>query len=152
MIRVIGVGNPLAGDDGVGIAVVEQLEREGVPAGVEVIDGGTGGLTLLTLMEGAQAVVLVDALEMGREPGTVAGFAYAEGVFRAEAAGLSLHQAGLGEVLALGAELGELPEVFVVGVQPQQIQLGLGLSAPVAAALPAMVAQVRAQLARMIGG
>ena len=149
---MIGVGNPLAGDDGIGVAVIEQLEREGVPAGVEIVDGGTGGLTLLTLMAGARAVLLVDALEMGRAPGTVAGFVYAEGFFRAEAAGLSLHQAGLGEVLALGAELGELPELFIVGIQPESLELGQGLSAPAAAALPKAVAAVRRWLVQFAGG
>ncbi len=149
---MIGVGNPLAGDDGVGIAVIGQLDKEGVPPGVEVIDGGTGGLTLLTLMAGARAVLLVDALAMGRAPGTVAGFGYEEGVFRADGAGLSLHQAGLGEVLALAAELGELPELFIVGVQPECLELGHGFSPPVAAALPQAVAAVRKWLAQFAGG
>lgn len=149
-IRVVGVGNPLMGDDGIGIAVVERLEREGVQAGVEVIDGGTGGLTLLTLMEGARAVVLVDALEMGRTPGTVIASAYSEWRFRIAGSGLSLHQAGLAEVLALGAELGELPEVFVVGIQPAVIAMGQELSAAVAAALPEAVAAVRSQLYRWL--
>jgi hydrogenase maturation protease len=151
-VRVIGVGNPLAGDDGVGIAVVEQLEREGLPEGVEVIDGGTGGLTLLTLMSGAARVILVDALEMGREAGAVAGFAYAAGVFKAEGPGLSLHQAGLGEVLALGAELGELPELFIVGIQPAALELGQGLSAVVAAAVPVAAAAVRERLEKWAEG
>lgn len=115
-----------------------------MPAGVEIIDGGTGGLTLLTLMAGARAVLLVDALEMGRASGTVAGVVYAEGVFRAEAVGLSLHQTGLGEVLALAAELGELPELFIVGMQPESLELGQGFSAPVAA--------VRRWLAQFAGG
>jgi len=151
-VRIIGVGNPLAEDDGVGIAVVEQLEKEGMPAGVEVIDGGTGGLTLLTLMSGAARVILVDALEMGREAGAVAGFAYAAGVFKAEGPGLSLHQAGLGEVLALGAELGELPELFIVGIQPAALELGQGLSAVVAAAVPVAAAAVRERLEKWAEG
>ena len=151
-VRIIGVGNPLAEDDGVGIAVVEQLEKEGMPAGVEVIDGGTGGLTLLTLMAGAARVILVDALEMGREAGAVAGFAYAAGVFKAEGPGLSLHQAGLGEVLALGAELGELPELFIVGIQPAALELGQGLSAVVAAAVPVAAAAVRERLEKWAEG
>ncbi|WP_197463668.1 hydrogenase maturation protease [Desulfuromonas sp. DDH964] len=148
---MIGVGNPLAGDDGVGIAVIEELEREGVAPGVEVIDGGTGGLTLLSLMAGARAVLLVDALAMGRAPGSVAGFRYEAGVFRADGAGLSLHQAGLGEVLALAAELGELPELFIVGIEPESLELGQGLSEPVAAALPQAVAAVHEWLAQFPG-
>jgi len=147
-IRVIGVGNPLAGDDGIGIALIGELEREGVPPGVELIDGGSGGLTLLTLLEGAARAILVDALEMGRAAGAVAGFDYAAGLFRAEGPGLSLHQAGLGEVLALGAELGRLPELFIVGIQPAQLELGRGLSLPVAAALPEALAAVRRRLTK----
>ena len=70
-LRVIGVGNPLVGDDGAGVRVVERL-RGRVPEGVELIDGGTEGLGLICWFEGVDRVVLVDAVRMGSAPGTVA--------------------------------------------------------------------------------
>ncbi|BCR06567.1 hypothetical protein DESUT3_36360 [Desulfuromonas versatilis] len=148
--RLIGVGNPLMGDDGIGIAAAERLAAMVLPEGVEVIDGGTGGLTLLTLMDGADRVVLVDAVEMGKVPGSLVRFTPEE-VVAADAGGggLSLHETGLAQVLALGRELGCLPEKIVIfGVQPESVSRQLGLSPPVAAALEPLLAQ----LLRELGG
>lgn len=144
IVRIIGVGNPLMGDDGVGIAIVERLRGLTLPDEVEVVDGGTGGLTLLHLMEGAAVVLLVDAAEMGEPPGTVRRLGLEEIRPDGEAA-ISLHQAGLAEVFALGRELGMLPPRLVVfGVQPSSVEQRIGLSPPVETALPAVVAQVLA--------
>jgi hydrogenase maturation protease len=145
--RIIGVGNPLMGDDGVGIAAVGRLAARPLPEGVEVIDGGTGGLTLLELMEGAAAVVLIDAVEMGLAPGAVARF-IAEEVRMEGGVGLSLHQAGLAEVFALGRAMGLLPpRVVIFGVQPATVERRIGLSPAVEAALAEVVERVLAEVA-----
>lgn len=145
-MRIIGIGNPLMGDDGIGIAAVSALEKEGVPEGVEIIDGGTGGLTLLTLMEGAKKVILVDAVETGREPGTILRLAGEDLEPETSASSLSLHSSGLPEVLALGRALGTLPPLILFGVQPDSVEVRLGLSEPVAAALPSLLALIREEL------
>ena len=133
-VRIIGVGNPLMGDDGVGIAVAERLAGSTLPEGIEVVDGGTGGLTLLSLMEGAAAVVLVDAVDMGCRAGEMTRFS-GQDLLPSVAEGpvLSLHAAGLGEVLALGREMDLLPPVSLVAIQPARVAPGLGLSPPLAA-------------------
>ena len=145
-MRIIGIGNPLMGDDGIGIAAVSALEKEGVPEGVEIIDGGTGGLTLLTLMEGAKRVILVDAVETGRKPGTILRLAGEDLEPETSASSLSLHSSGLPEVLALGRALGTLPPLILFGVQPDSVEVRLGLSEPVAAALPSLLALIREEL------
>ncbi len=66
---IVGLGNPLRGDDGVGVRVAEMLAARDLPQGVEVVDGGTRGLELVNLMEGWPRVILVDAVHLGREPG-----------------------------------------------------------------------------------
>jgi len=147
VIRIIGVGNPLMGDDGIGIAAAERLAALPLPAGVEVIDGGTGGLTLLDLMAGAERVILLDAVEMGLPPGSIARLDAGEIDAEAAGAALSLHETGLAAVLALGREMGSLPERIVVfGVEPASLERRLGLSPTVAAALEALVARVLAEL------
>jgi len=146
-IRIIGVGNPLMGDDGVGIAAVERLAALPLPAGVEALDGGTGGLTLLELMAGAETVILLDAVEMGLAPGSIARFD--AGAIAAEegGAGLSLHEAALPEVFALGREMDLLPPRLVVfGVEPASVERRLGLSPAVAAAVEPLVERVLAEL------
>jgi hydrogenase maturation protease len=146
-LRIIGVGNPLLGDDGLGIVAAERLAAMDWPAGVEVLDGGTGGLTLLDLFSGARAVILLDAVAMGAAPGTLRRFT-TEDLARLPAAapGLSLHGGGLAEVLAIARELGSLPPLLLFGVEPERVELGLGLSPAVAAALEDLLVAVRGEV------
>jgi len=140
---VIGLGNPLRGDDGVGCRVVEELARRELPPGVQVLDGGAGGLGLLSLMEGWERVVIVDAAEMGRRPGEFARFTPADVRLASASDRFSLHHAGLSEALALADALGRaLPEMVIFGVQPASVGWGEGLSPAVEAALPALIAAV----------
>ncbi len=140
---VIGVGNGLYTDEGVGPAVVQRLVAEGVPEGVEVIDGAVGGLNLLFDMEGAARVVVVDAAQMGLEPGTVRVFTPEQVRLSGVPDVASLHHIGLKDVLELGALVGVTPEVHIVGVQPGRVAPGLELTAPVAAAVPRALEEVR---------
>ena len=73
-VLVLGLGNPLRGDDGVGPRVVEELTRRGLPDGVMTLDVRTGGLDLLHTLEGWKRVVAVDAADVGREPGQFVRF------------------------------------------------------------------------------
>lgn len=150
-IRIIGIGNPLMGDDGVGIAAVECLTAMALPEGVEVIDGGTGGLTLLDLMAGAETVILIDAVEMGTPAGTIVRFTPDE-VKTEGGAGLSLHESGLPEVLALGREMDLLPqEIVLFGVEPTLVERRMGLSPAVAAVLDELVERVLAEVGQEAG-
>jgi hydrogenase maturation protease len=137
---VLGLGNPLQGDDGVGIRVVEELERRQLPDHVEVMDGGTPGVGLINLMEGRSRVVIVDAAEMDRAPGEVVRFRVEDVKLTGSSARFSLHRSGVAEALALAEALGvPLPEIVVYGVQPAQVGWGEGLSSETAAAIPALV-------------
>ena len=140
---ILGLGNPLREDDGVGCRIVEELARRTLPPGVRVLDGGTAGLGLLDLMEGWERIVIVDAAEMGRRPGKFVRFTPAEMRLHASPDRFSLHHAGLSEVLALADALGRvLPEMVIFGVQPASAGWGEGLSLAVEAALPALIAAV----------
>ena len=134
---VVGLGNLLLGDEGVGVRVVEELKGQELPDSVAVVEGGTTGLGLICLMEGYQRVIIVDAAEMGHLPGSVVRFTPAEVQFKIAKAPLSLHQIGLGEVLALAKALEVAPtKVVIIGIQPGQMEGGLGLSPEVEGAIP----------------
>ena len=136
---VIGLGNSLRGDDGVGPRVVEELNRRGLPEGVTALDVGTGGLDLLLVLEGWDRVVVVDAADVGREPGQFVRFTPDQAYLAQAADRFSLHHAGLSEVLALADALGRaMPEMVIFGVQPAEIGWREGLSPAVEAALPAL--------------
>lgn len=144
--RVICLGNPLMGDDGIGPAVYDRLRQLPLPGKVELIDGGTAGLALLDLFADAGRVILVDAVDMGLPAGTVREFQLDQ-VVLSEQEKLSWHQAGLAEVLLLAREMELLPEdLLVIGVQPERVERLQGLSGKVGAAVTSAVATVMAQL------
>lgn len=147
---IIGLGNPLRADDGVGTAVVEALRAQGgVPPSVALLDGGTAGLEMALLWQGYERLILVDTVEMDCPPGTWRRFALGDvTVYGRSAMRGTLHDAGVAEALALSEALGTLPpQVVVYGIQPQTVAWRLGLSAAVAAA----VAQVCAAIKKEIG-
>jgi hydrogenase maturation protease len=152
---ILGLGNPLRRDDGVGPRVIAELKDRGLPEGVTALDGGTGGLDLLHIIEGWERVLIVDAADVTRgngrhAPGQSAPGELAPGQFvrftpdQARLTGtaerFSFHHAGLVEVLALARALERpLPPIVVFGVQPEDIGWGEGLSPGVEAGLPSLI-------------
>jgi hydrogenase maturation protease len=152
VIRVIGFGNPFQGDDGFGPAVVRALSARSWPPGVSVIDGGAPGLAALSLFDGCDAVLVVDALRDGGPPGEL-GWVDAE-----ELAGLAsdpLHGGGLSEmlrVMPMGLT-GKLPVVKVLLGRIGEIQPFCDtLSGPLAAAVPRAVGLIEARIAALTAG
>lgn len=126
---IAGFGNVLRGDDGFGVVVLDRLQARGaLPAGVELIEVGTGGLQLAqALLDPFDRVIVVDAMANGGPPGTL----YVQQVQSVEAArDVDLHLAVPAAALAVAQALGALPrEVFVVGCEPEEVdELHIGLS------------------------
>ena len=146
---VIGLGNPLMGDDGIGLVALQRLRERRVPPGVELVDGGTWGMNLLPIIERADAVILLDAIRAGAAPGAVIELE-GDAVPRRLAVKLSPHQIDLAEVLALAALRGTLPpRLFAIGLEPEVVEMSTALSPAIEAALPAMLALVERRLAAM---
>lgn len=147
---LLALGNPLRGDDGVGLAVLEALaQADDLPEDVTLLDGGTAGLETVLLWQGYRRVIIVDAAEMGRAPGAWARLTPDEGLLRAAASGMggTLHSAGLAEALALGEALGVLPpEIVIYGIQPVVTDAAPGLSEPVRRAIPPVCAAISDEL------
>ena len=156
-IPVIGVGNVLLGDDGVGVHVIEALVRmvrrdpDVLPRGTRLLDGGTLGLNLLGELDDARALILVDAVDLGHAPGTVSvlrGDELAAAVGR----GALSRQGGVSELIATASLLAILPpDVVLVGVQAGEINVGQALSREVAAALPAAAEATRREAHALAG-
>ena len=137
---VLGLGNPLRGDDGIGPLVVEELLRRELPEGVTALDGGSGGINFLQMLEGWDRVVAVDAANVGLEPGQFVRFTPDEAHLAQRSSDFSLHYASLSEVLTLANALGRtLPEMVIFGVQPAKIGWGEGLSPNVKNTLPKLI-------------
>lgn len=144
---VIGVGSPLMGDDGLGLAALEAL-RAGwtFEPELELMDGGTWGMNLLPFIETVPRVLILDAIRAGGEPGDFVRLEDDE-IPRFFATKLSPHQIDLKEVLALAELRGTLPaSTIVLGLEPAVVEMSASLSAPVRAGLPTLVARVLEQL------
>lgn len=140
---VLGLGNPLQGDDGVGCRVAQTLEGQVLPDDVEVMDGGTPGVGLLNLFDGRDRVIVVDAAEMQREPGTVVRFRPEDVSLTGSNQRFSLHRSGVADALSLAGALKlKLPEIVVFGVQPSRVEWTEALSPPVEAAVPRVIQAV----------
>lgn len=147
-VLVLGIGNLIMTDDGVGVRVVQRLMGEyRFPEGVTVLDGGTLGLDLLMHLEGVERLLMVDAVETGGPPGTVVRLS-GEEIPMALQTKLSPHQVGLQDLLAVAELQGNRPaEMVLWGVQPESVELGMELSPAVAAQFDQLVEKVLAELA-----
>lgn len=146
---VIGLGNPLMGDDGIGLELLARLQRDWsfVPD-VIFLDGGTWGMNLLPAIEDAGQVLFLDAVNAGRDPGTPLRLERS-GIPRWLSIKLSPHQIDLREVLALAELRGTLPEqTVVVGVQPGSIDLRTSLSPEAVSGLDQAAELARSTLER----
>jgi hydrogenase maturation protease len=147
-VLVLGAGNILLSDEGIGVRVVEALQqRYRVPEEVEVLDGGTCAMDLLDVIAGRDHLILVDAVDTGSPPGTLARLTDGEipAVFRTKS---SPHQLGLQDVLALLRFLESAPRhVTVIGVQPASLDIGMELTPVIAERLDELAAMVADELA-----
>ena len=148
-ILVLGIGNILLQDEGVGVRVARALADAAtldggeLPPGTRVVDGGTLGLDLLPQLAGARALIAIDAAELGLAPGETTILRGADGR-AATAMAHSAHDVGLAELLGTARLAGCLPPVVtIVGIQAGCIAPGLDLTPPVAAAVARAVDLVR---------
>ncbi|EXI85160.1 MAG: Hydrogenase 2 maturation protease [Candidatus Accumulibacter sp. BA-94] len=147
-VVVLGVGNILLSDEGLGVRAVERLSRAySLPLEVAVIDGGTSGMELLEDLEGIDALIMVDAIRAG-EPAATPIRLTGEALpvfFRTK---LSPHQVGLCDVLASLELLGRSPRhISILGLQPQSLALGMELSREVEDGMPALLGMIVSELA-----
>jgi hydrogenase maturation protease len=138
-IIIIGIGNLLLMDEGIGIYVINELEKHRLPQNVEIYDGGTGGFKLIDLMHGADEVIFVDAIDAGKAPGVITTFNSKDvcRVYRGKK--YSLHDTGLLEVLEMANILDNTSEIKIVGVQPKTIKYGTMLSQELRDSIPRII-------------
>jgi len=148
-IVIIGVGNLLLKDEGVGVHVAQELQKKDLPSAVEVHDGGVAGIGLIDFFPGASKVLLIDAADMNLDPGAIVRFTPEEVLSEKGGPGFSAHDVGLPEVLELAKALGNCPpEVAIFGIQPKEISWGTELSPEVQASVPKVIETVLNEVIR----
>ena len=137
-VAVIGVGNLLLKDEGIGVHIACALQELNLPDNIEIIDGGTSP-DLLAYLEPADKLIIVDAVEAGGKPGTI--YRFHPGDLTAETDGLmSLHELGVLPNLRMMSLMGNEPkEVIIIGIQPKEIDWGSELSTELREKIPEIV-------------
>ena len=146
-ILVLGIGNVLLTDEGVGVRTLKELERRfSFPANVELLDGGTAGIELLRHIRNRDCLIIIDAMKSGHAPGTILRVE-GEDVPAAFRTRISPHQLGLSDLLAAAMLTDELPKNLVLfGVEPESIDIGLDLTETVEANLGKLIEAVADEL------
>jgi len=129
-IVVLGLGNPLMADEGIGVYLVERLleSADRYPA-VDFIDAGTGGFSILYQIEDRRKAIVIDCAFMDEPPGTIRRFTPEQVQSVKVLAHQSLHEADLMQIIALARQLGQAPgEIVIFGIQPERVEPGIGLS------------------------
>ena len=141
IIKVLGCGNTLVGDDGVGIRVIERLQEMKLPENVEIMDAGVGGMAILSWIEDTDKVIIVDAVQTGNEPpGTVYQFTDKE-MPPSDMFMLSLHDLNLVDTINIGRLVQKMPEeIVIIGVEVKRIaEFTRELTPEVEAAIPKVI-------------
>jgi hydrogenase maturation protease len=145
---VLGLGNILLRDEGLGVRAVEALQQMRLPDNVDVLDGGTASMALLDTLSNRDKVIVIDAVRCNNTPGTLYRLAPKD-ISTGKGTQTSVHQIGLLDALAHIECLGDAPrEVVIYGVEPKEIDWGMELTPEVEAAIPRVVELVLAELAK----
>ncbi|MFH1842723.1 MAG: HyaD/HybD family hydrogenase maturation endopeptidase [bacterium] len=150
-ITILGVGNLLLTDEGVGVHVAQALLSGlyPLPSEVEVIEGGTDGFGLLHIITATDYLIIIDAVKGGDEPGAIYRFDVADITTSVDTFKTSVHQISILEVLNFAELVGNKPETIIFGVEPESTSPSLELSPCIAAKLPRIIESVLAEIASL---
>ena len=141
-ILILGVGNILMRDEGIGVRVIEAIEASyKLPKNIQLLDGGTAGYTLIDCMDDFDRIIIIDAVRGGKSPGSLYRLSPDE-IAGEKGLKMSGHKIELPELLALGQKLGRLPETTLIGIEPEDITWGMELSPALKSAVPAIIEAV----------
>ncbi|MBU7006203.1 HyaD/HybD family hydrogenase maturation endopeptidase [Phosphitispora fastidiosa] len=141
-VLVLGVGNSILSDEGLGVHLVKRLQEEEFPDNVEMLEGGTQGLELLAYIDDVAKLIIIDCVKAGAEPGSIFRFEPDKVNVIPREFKISYHDLGIYDFLQQARLLESLPPTIIFGVEPKEIDWGEELSTPVAAAMGKLKALV----------
>lgn len=145
-IVILGVGNLLLSDEGVGVHVANELVKLELPPGVTVVEGGTDGFRLINVITEADRLIVVDAVKGGGAPGSIYRFDINEVQNCPSGFKTSVHQIGILEVINLSGLIGKTPQTTVIGIEPESLEMGMELSPEVKAKIPRIIELIQEEL------
>jgi hydrogenase maturation protease len=146
-ILILGIGNIILKDEGIGVHVAQKMQQMSLPPDVEVLDGGIKGLDLLDFIEDREKVVVVDAVKAGAPPGTLFRFtdkdlAGKKGTLR------SAHGIDFSDVIAIASFMGKKPDIVFLGIEPEDIGAGMELSPLIEENIPVLINLVMKEIGK----
>ncbi len=144
-VLVLGVGNILLGDEGVGVHVVRELKKEKLPGSVELMDAGTALFSIVHLLKKRKKVIFVDAAKGGGKPGTIYRILPSQ-IKNEHNKILSMHEMGLRECLVTLEQEGVFQDIVIIGVEPDLIDWGVQLSSRLQQKLPEIIRAVLSEI------
>jgi len=147
-IRIVGFGNKYRSDDGIGIKVIEELEKIDFFKDVEIIDGGTSGTDLIFLAKGCRKIIIVDAIDTGTHTEEVLCVHVddVEEFIKKDCKSLSLHDLNLSDILRLIKALGIDTDISIIGVKPKNINFGEKLSPEIENKIPQIISRIKEEI------
>jgi hydrogenase maturation protease len=145
-IVILGVGNLLLSDEGVGVHIANELLKMNLPPDVSVIEGGTDGFRLLNIMTEADRLIIIDAVKGDAPPGSIYRFDIGEVQNSPSGFKTSVHQIGILEVLDLSELIGKTPHTTVIGIEPKSLDMGMELSSEIKAKIPRIIELILEEL------
>jgi hydrogenase maturation protease len=140
-ILIVGIGNMLCRDEGVGVQVIQQMEFMELPGHIELLDMGTSTMDLISHLEGVKKLIVIDAMKTGGAPGAIYKCKPEDLMPKGEEP-ISLHEVGLLETLTMAKKMGMEIDTVIIGVEPKVIDWGLELSEEVKKKIPAIIEAV----------
>jgi len=142
---IIGIGNILLQDDGVGVHVIKELENEKLPSTIELVDGGTSTLDMLGFFLDYKKVIVVDCLRAGLKPGTIYKIR-PEDIKDYQKENLSIHDVQILDVVRMANMMDKYPEVVIFGIEPEKISLDLEMTEIMVSKIPEIVSNIKKEL------
>ncbi|MBU3159721.1 hydrogenase maturation protease [Clostridium frigoris] len=142
---IIGIGNILLQDDGVGVHVIEQLEKENLPSTIELVDGGTSTLDTLGFFLDFKKVIVVDCLRAGLKAGTIYKIK-PDDIKNYKKENLSIHDVQILDVVKMANMMNRYPDVVIFGIEPEKIDVGLEMTEIMVSKISEIIGNIKKEL------
>jgi hydrogenase maturation protease len=150
-ILILGVGNLLLSDEGVGVHIAQRMMHMNLPPEVHVVEGGTDGFGLVSVILEADRMILIDAVKGGGQPGSIYRFDIHDCPPYPDLFKTSVHQISILEVINLSSLIGSTPRTTIIGVEPHCLDMGMELSPQIEAKIPTIIQLIQKEIALSLG-
>lgn len=150
-ILILGVGNLLLSDEGVGVHVAQRMMHMDLPPEVDVVEGGTDGFGLVNVILEADRMILIDAVKGGGQPGSIYRFDIDDCPPYPDLFKTSVHQISILEVINLSGLIGSTPQTTIIGVEPHCLDMGMKLSPQIEAKIPKVIQIIKEEVEASLG-